>query len=63
MDEFAALCIENTKILFAQLVPEFYAIVILPNLKYIIPFCIILGLYIIGNLIMDSLKTWIDKIP
>ena len=63
MGEFLALCIENTKILYAQLVPKFYTVVILPNAKYIIPFCIIIGLYIGGNLIMDSLKRWIGKIP
>lgn len=63
MDEFVALCVVNTKILYAQLVPQFYTVVIQPNAKYIIPFCIIIGLYIGGNLIMDCLKRWIGKIP
>lgn len=38
---------------------EVYTNVILPNAKYIVPSCIIIGLYFSYNLV----RKWINKIP
>lgn len=63
MEEFVSLCIENAKILYAHIFSEFYTVVILPNAKYIIAFCLIIGFFTIKDFFMNCLKKWIDKIP
>lgn len=62
MEEFVVLCIENAKISYAHFFSEFYAVVILPNAKYIIAFCFFIGFFAIKDFIVGCWQKWIHKI-
>lgn len=62
MEEFLSLCIENIRVFFPYFFSEIYSIVILPNLGWILFFCILIAVYVISSKIKMTVQIWLDKI-